>query len=58
MVAQLSQQFNDEIQEQLKESNERLNGWYASLTGQGENPLNHTMRALELDLGQHRLWEL
>ena len=49
MVAQLSQQFNDEIQEEMKESNERLNGWYASLTGQGEKPLNHTMRALQLD---------
>ena len=51
MVAQLSQQFNDEIiqfkEQQLKKRTEAgLN-----VIGRGEKPLNHTMRALELDLG-------
>ena len=49
MVAQLSQQFNDEIiqfkEQQLKKRTEAgLN-----VIGRGEKPLNHTMRALQLD---------
>ena len=50
MVAQLSQQFNDEIQEQLKEDNKDLSYAYQSVIGRGEKRLNLTMRALQLDL--------
>jgi hypothetical protein len=55
MVAQLPQQFNVEIfqfkEQQLKEDNKDLSYAYQSVIGRGEKPLNHTMRALELDLG-------
>ena len=50
MVAQLRQQFNDEIQEQLKEDNKDLSYAYQSVIGRGEKRLNLTMRALQLDL--------
>lgn len=51
MVAQLRQQFNDEItQFQEQQLKKRIEAGL-NVIGRGEKPLNHTMRALELDLG-------
>ena len=49
MVAQLRQQFNDEITQFKEQQLKKRTETGLNVIGRGEKPLNHTMRALQLD---------